>query len=87
MKLKNVISTECVEAVTTEGLKSDADPDHGKLLSGSTVEFSCAENYVLSDATKTVAECLENGNWDISAPICVKGKLKVFILTEKIVIC
>ena len=70
---------ECTEIVPTGGLLINSSSEThygGKLFSGATVEFSCVENYILSDSTNLVAECLQNGEWSISTPFCVKGRLK-----------
>ena len=67
---------ECKTIIATEGLNlhilkiSGAESD--QQYSGTIVEFNCSKNYVISDSKKASAECLQNGEWDITPPHCVK---------------
>ena len=67
---------ECIKINATEGLNLNiikiSGAESEKQYSGTIVEFNCSNNYVISDSNKASAECLQNGEWDITPPHCVK---------------
>ena len=49
--------------------------EDGTLFEGSIIEFSCEDNFILSDSNKAHAECIDNGEWNITEPYCERSNL------------
>ena len=45
------------------------------MYSGSTVNFSCEDNYILNDTNIITTSCKQNGKWDGYIPHCVKSEI------------
>ena len=58
-------------------IENNIDPESHKLYSGTTVNFSCKENYTLNDTETTATLCKQNGEWDVSIPHCIKSEIIV----------
>ena len=72
------LNTECQKIKLSDKLKFEiiqkVSYEDGTLFEGSIIEFSCEDNFILSDSDKTHAECVNNGEWNVTAPYCVKGR-------------
>ena len=75
--IKNFNVTECEKIDVTEGLNVTVNGkiyrESDKVYSGTTVHFSCKENYILNDTEATTASCKQNGEWNVSIPRCIKS--------------
>ena len=71
----------CATIVETEGLNVDVieniETKLEGLFTGAVVKFECQENYIISNSEKSITECLENGNWNVTFPRCYKRKFLV----------
>ena len=43
------------------------------MYSGTTVNFSCEDNYILNDTNIITTSCKQNGKWDGYIPHCIKS--------------
>ena len=67
---------ECEKIVYTEGMhvetRNKISWENDNLFSGTIVDFTCNKSYVISNSEKVSAKCLESGEWNVTAPHCVK---------------
>lgn len=71
--------TECKQVELSQALKFEiiqkVSYEDGTLFEGSIIEFSCEDNFILSDSDKAHAECIYNGEWNVTAPYCERSSL------------
>ena len=72
---------ECSDVVSAEARslveKKHIETARKGYFAGDSVDFTCNGNYVISDVGKSTAECLENGNWNVTFPSCYKSNFSV----------